>query len=74
MFMTKRPFATAKQCPVVGHAVALSGLQLRLADGTTELVKKTCVKFADCYQNPAGARATGNIVPLKGCLLGDSEI
>jgi hypothetical protein len=74
MFTTKQPFAISKQCPVVGHAVALSGLHLRLADGTTELVQKTCPKFSDCHQNPDAARASGNIVPVKGCLLGEPGI
>jgi len=74
MLLTKMPFAIAKHCPVVGHDVALTGLQLHLADGSTEVVKKTCYKFADCYKNRAGDPATGNIVPVNGCLLGDPEI
>jgi len=74
MFKTRQSFVIAKHCPVVGHAVALSGLQLVLADGRPEVVKKTCFKFAECYKNREGERATGNIVPVPGCLLGDPEI
>jgi hypothetical protein len=74
MLMTKRPFALSRQCPVVGHAVALSGLQLHLTDGTTELVRKTCAQFAQCYKGRAGTPATGNLVPIQGCLLGEREI
>jgi len=74
MFATKQTFKLEKHCPVVKHAVMLSGLQLALADGKTETVKKTCVKFSDCYKDSVGEPGTGNIVPHAGCLLGDPQI
>lgn len=74
MFATKQTFKLEKHCPVVDHAVMLSGLQLTLGDGTTETVKKTCVRFSDCYKGCVGEPVTGNIVPHVGCLLGDRHI
>jgi len=37
-------------------------------------VRKTCIQFAECYKSRAGTPATGNIVPIQGCLLGEREI
>jgi hypothetical protein len=74
MFITKQSFAIAKHCPIVGHDVALSGLQVVGPDGATEVVRKTCIKFAECYKDRAGDPVTGNIVPDAGCLLGKNEI
>jgi len=74
MFATKQTFKLEKHCPVVEHAVMLSGLQLVLGNGATETVKKTCVKFSDCYRDTVGEPTTGNIVPHAGCLLGDRQI
>jgi hypothetical protein len=74
MFITKQSFAIAKHCPVVGHTVTLSGLQLVSVDGAPEVVTKMCFKFSQCYKDRAGVRATGSIEPVPGCLLGDPEI
>ena len=73
-FVARHSFAIARHCPVVGHKVALSGLEMALADGSSEIVKKTCFRFSECYKNRAGEPATGNIVPHPGCLLGDPGI
>lgn len=74
MFATRQTFKLEKHCPVVDHPVMLSGLQLSLADGKTETLKKTCVRFSECYRDSVGEPATGNIVPHAGCLLGDRQI
>jgi len=73
MFATKQSFSVVRPCPVVGQPVTLNGMQLHLADGSTELVRKSCVRFADCYRNTEGDPVTGNIVPIKSCLLGEPE-
>ena len=70
MFLTKQSFAVARHCPVVGHEVALTGVHMIHPDGATELLRKSCVKFADCYKDRAGDPVTGNIIPDPGCLLG----
>jgi hypothetical protein len=74
MFITKQSFAIARHCPVVGHEVALTGTQIVHPDGATEIVRKTCFKFADCYKDRIGDAVTGNIIPDVGCLLGKNGI
>jgi hypothetical protein len=74
MYLTKQSFAVARHCPVVGHDVALTGLQIVLPDGTNEIVRKTCFRFEECYRGRAGDPLTGNIVPDVGCLLAKNGI
>ena len=74
LFMGKQSFAVSKFCPVVNHGVAITGRQMVLPSGATEVVMKTCFKFSHCYQDLAGAKLSRNIVPKPGCLLGNADL
>lgn len=66
-FAVRNSFTLQTHCPVVATEVKLSGLHLILADGSTELVKKTCANFSTCYRG----QETENLTAIRGCLLGN---
>ena len=74
MILTKQSLALALHCPLVAQQVELTIVQMVHPDGATELLHKSCARFADCYGDRVGDPVTGNIVPDAGCLLGKDGI
>jgi hypothetical protein len=66
----RQAFTLDRHCPAVAREVTLSGLRSVLADGSTEIVKKTCVNFGTCYEG----QSMGQLIALQGCLLGNVEL
>ena len=69
-FAVRNSFTLKRHCPVVATEVVLSGLHLILADGSTELLKKTCANYSTCYRG----QTTENLIAKCGCLLGNIDL